>query len=53
MSMQNYHFSNNALAAVSYPLTHVKQTLPPSLGGIEDAIIRYPTFAPRSPLGIL
>jgi hypothetical protein len=42
MSMQNYHFTNNSLTTVSRPAGHVKQTLPPSLGGIEDALIRYP-----------
>jgi hypothetical protein len=41
MSMQNYHFTNNAVTTVSYPLGHVKQTLPPSLGGVEDAWIRF------------
>ena|SRR5271170_959396 len=49
MSMQNYHFTNNSIATVSHPLGHVKQTLPPSLGGIEDAYIRYPLrSAPRT-----
>jgi hypothetical protein len=46
MSIQNYHFANNSLTTVSQPLGHVKQTLPPSLGGIEDAYIRY---SPSSP----
>ena len=41
MSMQNYHFTSNSIATVSHPLGHVKQTLPPSLVGIDDAWIRY------------
>jgi hypothetical protein len=41
MSLQNYQFTSNSIAQVSHPTTHVKQTLPPSLGGIEDAYIRY------------
>src|SRR5437762_12995002 len=42
MSMQNFHFTNNSIATVSHPLGHVKQTLPPTLVGIDDAWIRYP-----------
>lgn len=41
LSMQNFHISHNAVTTVSRPMGHVKQTLPPSLGGIEDAFIRY------------
>jgi len=41
MSRQNFHFTNNAIATVTHPENHVKQTLPPSLGGINDAYIRY------------
>ena len=41
MSMQNYQFTNNSLTTVWHPITHVKQTLPPSLGGIDNAYIRY------------
>jgi hypothetical protein len=40
LSMQNFHISHSALTTVSHPQSHVKQTLPPSLGGIEDAYIR-------------
>ena len=41
MSMQHYHISNGGgISTVAHPTTHVKQTLPPSLGGIEDAWIR-------------
>src|SRR5579871_439791 len=41
MSRQNYHLTNNSITTVSHPQGHVKQTLPPSLGGIDDAYIRY------------
>ena len=40
LSMQNYHLTHNSVTTVTHPLGHVKQTLPPSLGGIEDGYIR-------------
>jgi len=45
--MQNYHIAHNSLTTVSHPLGHVKQTLPPSLGGIEDAYIRSTPPSPN------
>jgi hypothetical protein len=41
MSRQNFHFTSNSITTITQPEGHVKQTLPPSLGGIDDAYIRY------------
>ena len=47
MSMQNFAFTQNSITTVSVPLEHVKQTLPPSLSGIDNAWIRlFNTLTP-------